>query len=330
VRNVRIYTRRGDKGETSLIGGTRVKKCHQRVEAYGAVDELIAALAMARALGKTHKAQSILARVERELFLVAAELAALDPDKKLRQRITQAHVEQLEKEIDELQKASTLISDFVVPGPYLCSAGLHLARTIARRAEREVVRLSLEAPVREEVLSYLNRLSDLLFVLAVYEEEEEVVRQVKVKVKSYVGEGGRVGLVTLERAKVILEACETKAREMGIPVVIAVTDAGGNLVALHRMDDALLASIDIAINKAYTAVALKKETAELAGLASPGGSLYGLENCCGGRLVIFGGGIPLWQDQKVVGGIGVSGGSVEQDIAIARAGVLAFEKGVSK
>lgn len=326
---MKIYTKKGDKGETSLIGGSRLRKCHQRVEAYGAVDEIIAALALARALCQTPGARSLLTRVESELFLLGAELASLEPEKYLRQRLTAAHVEQIEKEIDELQKVSTLMSDFILPGPYLCSAGLHLARTIARRAEREVVRLSLEAPVREEILQYLNRLSDLLFVLAVHEEEEEVVRQVKQKVKSY-GEGRGAKLLSLEQAKVILQACEAKAKEMGVPVVIAVADAGGNVVALHRMDEALLASIDIAINKAYTAVALKKETAELASLAAPGGPLHGLDNCCGGRLVIFGGGIPLWQDQKLIGGIGVSGGSVEEDIAIARAGVSALEKGVNK
>lgn len=326
---MKIYTKKGDKGETSLIGGWRLRKCDQRVEAYGAVDEIIAALALARALCQTRGARSILTRVESELFLLGAELASLEPEKYLRQRLAADHVEQIEKEIDELQKASTLMSDFILPGPYLCSAGLHLARTIARRAEREVVRLSLEAPVREEILQYLNRLSDLLFVLAVHEEEEEVVRQVKEKVKSY-GEGRGAKLLTLDQAKVILQACEAKAKEMGVPVVIAVADAGGNVVALHRMDEALLASIDIAINKAYTAVALKKETAELASLAAPGGPLHGLDSCCGGRLVIFGGGIPLWQDQKLIGGIGVSGGSVEEDIAIARAGVSALEKGVNK
>lgn len=326
---MKIYTKKGDRGDTSLLGGTRLKKCHQRVEAYGAVDELIAALALARALCRTTKARTVLSRVEAELFLLGSELASLDPAKYLRQLIGRSHIEQAEKEIDELQKASTLMSDFILPGPYLCSAGLHLARTIARRAEREAVRLSLEAPVREEILQYLNRLSDLLFVLAVHEEEEEIVRRVKEKVQS-AHKGGTEELLSLEKAKVILQACEAKAQEMGVPVVIALADAGGHVIALHRMEGALLASIDIALNKAYTAVALKKETAELASLAGPGGPLYGLENCCGGRLVIFGGGIPLWQGDKLVGGLGVSGGTVEEDIAIARAGMAAWEKGVNE
>lgn len=329
---MKISTKRGDWGKTSLIGGVRVPKFHQRVESYGALDEAVAAIALARANCRSAEAKAILVRVEEELFIVAAELASVNPEKRLRRRISEDDVARLEQEIEELESKCVLLNDFVIPGPYSSSASIHLARTFIRRAEREAVKLAQEESVSEIVLRYLNRLSDLLFLLALYEEEQEVVKQVVGRVQQQVvpapptarKEEFPMG-VTLAQAKVILKAAEAKAREIGLPFVIAVVDGGGNLVALHRMDDALLASIDIAINKAYTAVALKKETAELAALAAPGGALYGIETCCNSRIVTFGGGIPLRCGDRIVGGVGVSGGTPEEDVAVARAGVVAFE-----
>ena len=131
--------------------------------------------------------------------------------------------------------------------------------------------------------------------------------------------------VNLDQALGIIEASKVKARELGVPMVIAVVDAGGNLVSEQRMDEALLVSIDIARNKAYTSVAVKMPTSDLAGVAQSGQSLFGIHNADGGRIVIFGGGIPLKDGDKIVGGIGVSGGSVEHDVQCAEAGVKMFE-----
>lgn len=330
-----IYTKKGDRGQTSLLGGRHVWKSDQRVDAYGAVDEAIAAITMARSNSQSQKTRTALGRIEEELFLVAAELASLEPDRLLKKRITADHVRAMEWEIDVLLRENSLANDFVIPGPYLSSASLHLARTIVRRAEREAVKLSLEAGVRDEILKYLNRLSDFLFALAVFEEEREVVKQVLERVRPATGspagmadgcrERREKAVLDLERAKSILEAAESKAKEIGVPVVMAVVDSGGNLVSLHRMDDSLLASIELAVNKAYTAVAIRKETGELAGLAAPGGPLYGLDANCGGKFVVFGGGIPLWHDGKLAGAIGVSGGAPDEDMAVASAGVAAFE-----
>lgn len=127
--------------------------------------------------------------------------------------------------------------------------------------------------------------------------------------------------ITLDNALKVIAAARQKAQEIGVPMVIAVVDAGGNLVAHQRMDDALLVSVDIALNKAYTAVALKMDTDSLAKLSQPGQALFGIHNADGGRIIIFGGGIPLKNGDQVIGGIGVSGGSVEEDIACSRAGV---------
>ncbi|WP_448384635.1 GlcG/HbpS family heme-binding protein [Desulfosoma sp.] len=130
--------------------------------------------------------------------------------------------------------------------------------------------------------------------------------------------------LTLDGALRMIEAAKQKAREIGTPMVIAVVDEGGNLVALERMDGALLVSVNIAWNKAYTAVALKMPTEDLSGLAQPGRPLFGIENADGGRIVIFGGGIPVLHQGHVIGGVGVSGGSVEQDVMCAQAGIKAF------
>ena len=123
----------------------------------------------------------------------------------------------------------------------------------------------------------------------------------------------------LDLALELIEEAKKKAAEIGVPMVIAVVDAGGNLVALQRMDQALLVSIDIAINKAYTAVAIKIPTHELANLSQPGQPLFGIHNADDGRIVIFGGGFPLKLNSENIGGIGVSGGSVEEDIRCAEA-----------
>jgi uncharacterized protein GlcG (DUF336 family) len=131
--------------------------------------------------------------------------------------------------------------------------------------------------------------------------------------------------MTLDTAKLVVDACEQKADEIGTPMVVAVTNSEGNLVAQHRMDGALLASVDISKNKAYTAAAVKLPTHELADASQPGNSLYGIQNTDQGRMVIFGGGFPLVTDGEVVGALGVSGGSVDEDMEVAEAGLDAFE-----
>ncbi len=133
-------------------------------------------------------------------------------------------------------------------------------------------------------------------------------------------------MVTLKIAKKLLDAAEKKATEIKVPMVITIMDAGARLVAQHRMDGALLASLEISKQKAYTAIALQGPTHAFAEAAAPGGSLYGLITTDQSRLVVFGGGFPL-KDKKgnIVGSIGVSGGSVEEDMTCAEAGVAAFK-----
>jgi uncharacterized protein GlcG (DUF336 family) len=131
-------------------------------------------------------------------------------------------------------------------------------------------------------------------------------------------------MVTLADARRVITAAEKKAAEIGQPMNIAVADAGGNLVAHVRMDSAWIGSIDISINKAYTARAFDISTRDLAAHSQSGGQFFGIHISNHGRIMIFAGGIPLRRDGKVVGAIGVSGGSGEQDHAVAEAGAAAF------
>ncbi|WP_129116706.1 GlcG/HbpS family heme-binding protein [Halegenticoccus tardaugens] len=131
--------------------------------------------------------------------------------------------------------------------------------------------------------------------------------------------------ITLDVAKQLVDTAEEKAEEIDVPMCIAVMDVGANLVAFHRMDDALLASVDIAQNKAYSSVSLRLDTETIWEVSQPGESLYGLGNTNDGRIVTFGGGIPLEVDGRVVGAVGVSGGSAEEDVSVASAAVEAFE-----
>jgi uncharacterized protein GlcG (DUF336 family) len=127
--------------------------------------------------------------------------------------------------------------------------------------------------------------------------------------------------ITLEKARKVVDAAAAKAEEIDVPMNIAVVDAGNNLTAFARQDGAWLGSIDIAQNKAYTARAFDMTSAELGAEAQPGKSLYGIEASNDGNLIVFGGGIPLKDGDEIVGAIGVSGGTVDQDEEVAEAGV---------
>jgi uncharacterized protein GlcG (DUF336 family) len=131
--------------------------------------------------------------------------------------------------------------------------------------------------------------------------------------------------LTLEIAKVLINGAERRAKELGISEDIAIVDEGGNLIAFHRMDDARLAGIDIAQNKAWTAVAMKMPTSNLAKSSLPNEALYGINTTNHGRVVVLSGGIPFMKEGKIVGAIGVSGATGDQDVAVANAAVQAFE-----
>lgn len=135
----------------------------------------------------------------------------------------------------------------------------------------------------------------------------------------------KLSKMTLGLAKKLIDGAEKEAKKIDVPMVISIIDEGGNLIAVHRMDDAWLASIDIAQNKAWTSVALKMPTSNLAEATVPNAELYGLNTTNQGKIVVFGGGIPLIEDGKVMGAVGVSGGAVAQDTQVAEAAVKVFD-----
>jgi len=164
---MKIYTKTGDKGETGLFGGKRVQKDALRIEAYGAVDELNSVIGLVRALRPKKKIDGILETIQNDLFILGAELAAPDQSKNRSiPRITRSSSRSLETFIDTIELSLDPIKAFILPGGTIVASHLHVARTVCRRAERSVVRLSHSEDVASDVIVYLNRLSDLLFVLA--------------------------------------------------------------------------------------------------------------------------------------------------------------------
>ena len=138
--------------------------------------------------------------------------------------------------------------------------------------------------------------------------------------------GEEITELSLKTAKKLAEKIEDKAAEIGVNAVVAIADAGANPMLVHCMDNAYIASYDIALNKAFTSVSLKMSTKTLSGLAQPGQPLYGIQFTNDGKIVIFGGGQPLKINGKIVGGLGVSGGSEEQDTYLAQYGKEIFDK----
>lgn len=165
---VKIYTKTGDDGKTGVLGERRLSKDDARIDAYGTVDELNAALGFARSLTLPDQVEMVVARIQDELFIVGAALADLSSQGRFRAALKDHHVAWLEQTIDEFEATLEPLVQFILPGGSAAAAQLHLARTVCRRAERLVVRLGREPgeEVPNVILVYLNRLGDLLFVLA--------------------------------------------------------------------------------------------------------------------------------------------------------------------
>ena len=171
VRINRVYTKAGDQGKTALVGGQKVSKASARVDCYGAVDELNAALGLVRTSLEGSQAGAelapIVARVQNELFNLGAELATPDAERRARSpAVEERHVAALEAEIDRLNEDLPELRSFILPGGGWVSAHFHLARTVCRRAERRLVALARTDRINPQTIVYLNRLSDLLVVMA--------------------------------------------------------------------------------------------------------------------------------------------------------------------
>jgi cob(I)alamin adenosyltransferase len=168
---MKIYTRTGDDGSTGLFGGPRVAKDDGRIEAYGTVDELNTAIGVVRSAGVGAEIDAQLEQIQSELFSIGAELATPNPEQHEMRIIGDKHIQQLEQWIDQQQQGLPELKQFILPVGNLATTTTHLARSICRRAERRVITLACElaesdSPISNDLIVYLNRLSDLMFVLA--------------------------------------------------------------------------------------------------------------------------------------------------------------------
>jgi cob(I)alamin adenosyltransferase len=184
ARLTKIYTRTGDAGDTGLVGGKRVSKDSPRIWAYGTVDELNSAIGLARAFNAVKKTpasakiDSVLAHLQNDLFHLGAELATLPENYRTGMpSVGKQHITKLEQLMDDLNSELGPLQEFVLPGGSQTAAALHLARTVCRRAERFCVRLAREEKIGDQVIPYLNRLSDALFVLARWANKKQGVKE---------------------------------------------------------------------------------------------------------------------------------------------------------
>lgn len=166
----KIYTKTGDGGKTSLLGGTKISKADLRIDAYGTVDELNAYIGLCKELIAVEEIKSELTSIQNTLFILGS-LLAVDPDKPINMELPvlgDDEIMLLENKIDEMEGLLTPMKSFILPGGSVSISNIHVARSVCRRAERCCVRLSLDSQVDEKIIIYLNRLSDYLFVLARY------------------------------------------------------------------------------------------------------------------------------------------------------------------
>ncbi|ALR77217.1 two-domain cob(I)yrinic acid a,c-diamide adenosyltransferase PduO [[Enterobacter] lignolyticus] len=330
-----IYTRTGDAGTTALFSGQRVSKTHPRVEAYGTLDELNAALSLCLCAVASEPHRALLESVQQQIFWFSAELACEDQAPAPDQRIISAEqIAELEAAIDTAMGRVAPLRSFILPGRCEAASRLHLARTLARRAERRLVELCASVPVRYELLRYINRLSDCLYALARAEDSDAHQRNIIQEVTTrYLASAHAPSAkepamsLSFQDLHQLTRTAVERAQALLVPVVVSIVDANGTETVTWRMPDALLVSSELAPKKAWTAVAMKTATHELAGAVQPGAPLYGLESHMQGKVVTFGGGYPLWRDGLLIGGLGISGGSVEQDMEIAQAAIAAINVG---
>lgn len=334
---MKIYTKGGDAGITNLVHTKNISKSDDRIALVGTVDELTSNLGLVKLSlkeggipeGEAGKALEVVEGVQRNLITLMAGVA--DPYNR-EYHLPEELVSSLEEEIDRLEGLFSRPKEFILPGACPLSARLDVARTVARRAERALALVSVRFGADAVSKKYLNRLADYLYVLARYADSvpeeakgqrtegapaggsqvqaEDLIREVLRRVR------GRER-ISLSEAKRLMQAVEEEAVRRGLKAVIAVCGPEGNPIGVHVMDGAFLVSFDVATKKAYTAVAVKMSTMELSKMAAPGGTFYGLDKMDGGRIVIFGGGVPLKVGDTIIGGLGISGGTGEEDHGLA-------------
>ena len=198
----------------------------------------------------------------------------------------------------------------------------YLLYIIIKKIQRRFTMLSKNREIKLELMNYINKSRDFSHIVYKSLQEKIMIKYV-VELISEKLSSLDIDNLSLEKARKIIRAGEKKAKEMNLPAVFAIVNSEGNLIIEERMDNAILVSIDVAYKKAYTAAALKLNTEDLTALVQPGAMFYGLQS--DPKYIVFGGGMLLKVDGKIVGAVGVSGGSAQEDMEIARACVKAFE-----
>lgn len=338
-----IYTKNGDKGTTDLIRTKNVSKSDDRISLVGTIDELTSHLGLVKTMLDDPDVIRILEKIQGTLITVMAGVA--DPYNR-EYKISDDKTEVLEEEIDRMEGLFQRPKKFILPGACRLSAEIDVARTVARRAERALALVSVKFGADTGTKKYMNRLADYLYVLARYTDalyagdttaqkspnptETGKVAGMENSQNSAVNEAviqevlkrmGIQGRITLDSAKRLINKIEEEANRRGKKAVIAICGPDGNPIAVHVMDGAFLVSFDVALKKAYTSVAVKMSTMELSKLAQPGGTFYGVDKMDGGKIVIFGGGVPIKAGDTIIGGLGVSGGTGEEDHSLAEYGL---------
>lgn len=339
-----IYTKNGDKGTTNLVRTKNVSKSDDRIGLVGTIDELTSHIGVVKTLLTDGETIRMLEKIQETLITVMAGVA--DPYNR-EYHINDDKTQLLEEEIDRMEGLFDRPKKFILPGGTRLSAETDVARTVARRAERALASVGVKFGADTGAKKYMNRLADYLYVLARWEDaknsgkaeeaagteqknREESEKRMEENRNTSVSEAviqevmkrmGIQGRITLESAKRLIEKIEKEAVRQGKKAVIAVCGPDGNPIAVHVMDGAFLVSFDVAMKKAYTSVAVKMSTKELSVLAQPGQTFYGVDKMDGGKIVIFGGGVPLKVGDTIIGGLGVSGGTGEEDHALAEYGL---------
>lgn len=311
----KIYTGGGDKGYTKTLSNFRISKSDAVIDLLGTCDEFSAALMTAAADISDADLKKDINAVIKRMKDIREEFAGGE------KTVTDACVKTVEEMIGRL---STDITGIYESGEKSrAAAQLYFCAAVAKRMERAAVKAGQYNRIQPAALSYINRLCDLIECFARYQEHLDRGKAVRRtdRAADYIAaaeipEVNNMTGLTLSLAKKLSEVIERKAAADGVKVVVAIVDAGANLILLHATDDAYIASVQIAQDKAYTSAALKMFTHTALEL-SRGGALDGLNVTTANRLSLLGGGAPLEIGGRIVGGLGVSGGTAQEDTDFA-------------
>jgi len=348
-----MFTSSNDRGMTSLKRERNVSKADDRIQAIGEIEDLITHIGMVRLHADDPALKADLEKIQRNLLVCIDGIN--DPYHK-DSKISEEEVKILVEKTAVLKESYPMTAYEPLPGGCESSLRIDMARSVARRAERWLASSDKKyggQPVRKQ---YMNQISDYLYALARYTDyvdskkpaqpvavpvvepltaapakvvnekvpaaeltKEIVIQEILKRIQT-------MDRITLDIAKKLIEKIEGYATSVGKKAVVAVCGPDGNPIAVHVMDGAFLVSFDVAVKKAYTAVSVKMSTLELGKLVQPGQTFAGLEQIESDKLVFFGGGVPLFVGDNLVGGLGISGGTGEEDDDIAQYALSVFEE----